>query len=80
MSLDEMVDVAVTWIDRISEKLKTEYAHGLLRDYIRDRLEQGILPTKAVIDRCAQWKSACRLCARMPRSVRDFRAIDFASG
>jgi len=50
MSLDEMVDVAVTWIDRISEKLKTEYAHGLLRDYIRDRLEQGILPIKAVID------------------------------
>src|SRR6516162_4926032 len=50
MSLDEMVDVAVTWIDRISEKLKTEYAHGLLRDFIRDRLEQGILPIKAVID------------------------------
>jgi hypothetical protein len=50
ISQDAMVEVAVQWIDRVSEKLKTEYAHGVLRDYIREQLQQGTLSTKAVID------------------------------
>src|SRR6516225_7323497 len=45
-----MVDTATQWIDRVSEKLKTERAHALLRDHIRELLRRGTLPTKAVID------------------------------
>jgi hypothetical protein len=47
---EQMVEIAVQWIDRVSEKLKSEYAHDMLRNHIREMLRQGTLPTMAVID------------------------------
>jgi hypothetical protein len=48
-SKDMMIETAERWIDAIAEKMKSEHAHAMLRDHIREMLRQGTLPTMAVI-------------------------------
>jgi hypothetical protein len=47
---DEMrVTIIAAWIDELGEKLKSDWARQRLRDYIRQKLVQGTLPTMDVI-------------------------------
>jgi hypothetical protein len=45
----EAVDIICGWIDKVAERLTSEKGRRVLRDYIRDRVRQGTLPTMQVI-------------------------------